>query len=146
MAFGQFHGVGGRSGKPMAAMSDINVTPMVDVILVLLIIFMISAPLLNPAIKLDLPKAESQEITPQAQSVTVSFDAANILYWNEEQISFTELENKLASTAKNNLKTEILLRADKATQYDIIAKVMAAAQMQGLSQIAFVTQTPSSSK
>lgn len=141
MAFGQFHGVGGRSGKPMTAMSDINVTPMVDVMLVLLIIFIIAAPLMNHAIKLDLPNAEAQAISPNVQSITVSFDAQNDLYWNEEKISFDELEKKLAITAKMNAQSEILLRADKSTRYDIIAKVMSSAQSQGLNKIGFVTES-----
>ena len=141
MAFGQFHGVGGRSAKPMTAMSDINVTPMVDVMLVLLIIFIIAAPLMNHAIKLDLPNAEAQAIATNLQSITVSFDAQNDLYWNEEKITFDELEKKLSITAKNSAQSEILLRADKSTRYDIIAKVMSSAQSQGLNKISFVTES-----
>lgn len=140
MAFGQFQGIGGRSGKPMNAMSDINVTPMVDVMLVLLIIFIIAAPLINHAIQLDLPKAQSQALEQQAQSVTISFDAKGVLYWNQDVVSFAELEKRLTSSANINPKTDIVLKADKSTRYEVIAQVMAAAQAQGLSKIAFATE------
>ena len=140
MAFGQFHGIGGRSGKPMTAMSDINVTPMVDVMLVLLIIFIIAAPLINHAIQLDLPKAQSQALEQQAQSITISFDAKGVLYWNQDVVSFAELEKRLTNSANINPETDIVLKADKSTRYEVIAQVMAAAQAQGLSKIAFATE------
>jgi biopolymer transport protein ExbD len=141
MAFGQFHGVGGRSGKPMIAMSDINVTPMVDVMLVLLIIFIIAAPLMNHAIKLDLPNAQSQVVSSNAQTITISFDEKGDLFWNEERIQFEQLEKQFSTTVKTNPQAEILLKADKATRYEMIAQVMAAAQEKGLSKIGFVTES-----
>lgn len=141
MAFGQFHGVGGRSGKPMTAMSDINVTPMVDVILVLLIIFMIAAPIMNHAIQLELPQTSSPVVATNTQAYTISFDANGVLFWNEERVNFAQLEQQLSNAVKTNPRTEILLKADKATRYEIIAQVMAVAQEKGLHNIGFVTES-----
>lgn len=148
MAFGKFNQTGEPSGKTMANMADINVTPMVDVMLVLLVIFIITAPLLNHAIKLDLPKASAPVAPPQAQSITLSFDADGVLYWQsgqqQEAVDFTELETRLAALAQQKPQPELQLRADKATRYEVIAQVMAAAQNQGLNKIGFVTQAKTS--
>jgi biopolymer transport protein ExbD len=144
MAFGQFNGVGGRSGKPMVAMSDINVTPMVDVMLVLLVIFILASPLMNHAIKLDLPKAQAELVTQNAETIRLSFDANGDLYWDNEVLSLPTLNTRLAGYAKRKPQPEIQLRADKATRYEIIAQVMAAAKNQGLQKISFVTDATSS--
>jgi biopolymer transport protein ExbD len=141
MAFGQFHGLGGRSGKPMTSMSDINVTPMVDVMLVLLVIFIIAAPLLNHAIRLDLPDAASNAVPQEIKTVTISFDAEGALYWDTDTIDMEELSTRMAWSAKQKTQPEILLRADKSTRFELIAQVMAAAQEQGLSKIGFATQS-----
>lgn len=139
MAFGKFNNAGEGSGKAMTNMADINVTPMVDVMLVLLVIFIITAPLLNHAIKLDLPNAQAPQAQSQtAASIELAFDAAGVLYWNQERIDFSELETRLAAVASG--QPELQLRADKSTRYEIIAQVMAAAQAQGLGKIGFVTQ------
>lgn len=146
MAFGQFHGLGGRSGKPLTAMSDINVTPMVDVMLVLLVIFIIAAPLLNHAVKLELPKAESEALPQNAQTITLSFDAKGNLFWDAEAIEIKDLDEKFKLNAKRKPQPEILLRADKATPFDPIAQVMAAAQAQGLTKIGFATEVKALTK
>lgn len=139
MAFGQFKGLGGRSGKPMGTMSDINVTPMVDVMLVLLVIFILAAPLLNHAVRLDLPKADAEALPQNIQLITLSFDAQGELFWDQEQIKLKELDKRLASSAKLKPQPEILLRADRSTRFEVIAQVMAAAQANGLSKIGFAT-------
>lgn len=146
MAFGKFSDTAGRSS--LATMSDINVTPMVDVMLVLLIIFIITAPLLNHSIQLDLPKAQAQAAPQQPHTVTLSFDAQGVLYWNAEQVSFAELDSRLSLMGKTMPQAQLQLRADKATQYEVIAQVMAAAQAQGISKIGFITQatTPAPEK
>jgi biopolymer transport protein ExbD len=146
MAFGKFNASGEKSGKAMSTMSDINVTPMVDVMLVLLVIFIITAPLLNHAVKLDLPVAQSPAAPQQADSITIFFDAQGVVYWQNgqqngqmpEKIALAELEARLAAVAHAKPQPELQLRADKATRYEIIAQVMAAAQAQGLSKIGFV--------
>ncbi len=153
MAFGKFNDSGEKSGKAMSAMSEINVTPMVDVMLVLLVIFIITAPLLNHAVKLDLPVAKAPAAAQQADTVTISFDADGVVFWqtgkSEEKIDLADLDTHLATLAQTKPQPELQLRADKATRYEIIAQVMAAAQAQGLSKIGFVTQpalTPADKK
>jgi biopolymer transport protein ExbD len=142
MAFGQFK----DAGKPMTSMSDINVTPMVDVMLVLLVIFIITAPLMTHAIKLELPKAQSSAAPQQAETITLSFDAQGALYLETELLKLSDLDRRLALLAKKNPQPDLLLRADKETRYETIAQVMAAAQAQGLSRIGFATETKSDAK
>jgi biopolymer transport protein ExbD len=143
MAFGQFNGLGGRSGKPMNAMSDINVTPMVDVMLVLLVIFIIAAPLLNHAVKLDLPKANAEILVKQANMVSISFAADGKVYWDAEPLDLKGVEERLALAAKISNQPEIVLRADKDTRFESIAKVMASAQTLGLTKVGFATSPES---
>ncbi len=148
MAFGQFNGLGGRSGKPMNAMSDINVTPMVDVMLVLLVIFIIAAPLLNHAVKLDLPKANAEVLVKQSNMVSISFAADDKIYWDAELVDLKGVDERLALSAKLPVQPEIVLRADKDTRFETIAKVMASAQTMGLTKLGFATspEAPSTSK
>ncbi|MBI3285875.1 MAG: biopolymer transporter ExbD [Burkholderiales bacterium] len=138
MSFGQFNDGGKHGGRPLSAMADINVTPMVDVMLVLLVIFILAAPLLTSAIRLDLPQTRAGATAQPAASIQLAFDAAGSLYWNQQRIAFSELESRLAAVASQ--QPELQLRADKSTRYEIIARVMAAAQAQGLGKIAFVTE------
>lgn len=146
MGFGQFKSLGGNSGKPMTAMSDINVTPMVDVMLVLLVIFIIAAPLLNHAVRLDLPSAQAEAVPQDIDTVTLSFDAQGALFWDAELVKLDELEKRLALIAKQKPQPEILLRADKSTRFELIAQVMAAAQNNGLNKIGFATEAKSVSQ
>lgn len=146
MGFGRFNRTETSSGKAMVAMADINVTPMVDVMLVLLVIFIIAAPLLNHAIRLDLPQADAQAVPQDIKTITVSFDLEGKLFWDTEQISLDEVEQRFAMTAKQKLQPEILLRADKSTRFEVIAQVMSAAQAVGLNKIGFATETKSSTK
>lgn len=139
MTFGRFN----QSAKTMTAMSDINVTPMVDVMLVLLVIFMITAPLINHVIKLDLPVAQSAVVPQKAQAITLSVDARGGLYLESESLNFNDLDTRLALLSKRNPQPELQLRADKETRYEVIAQVMAAAQAQGLSKIGFITDVNS---
>ena len=143
MAFGQFKSLGGNSGKPMTAMSDINVTPMVDVMLVLLVIFIIAAPLLNHAVRLDLPSAQAGAVPQNVDTVTLSFDAQGALFWDAELMQLEDVEKRLALIAKQTPQPEILLRADKSTRFELIAQVMAAAQNNGLNKIGFATEAKS---
>jgi biopolymer transport protein ExbD len=143
MGFGQFKSLGGNSGKPMTAMSDINVTPMVDVMLVLLVIFIIAAPLLNHAVRLDLPSAQAEALPQNIDTVTLSFDAQGALFWDAELVKLDDLEKRLALIAQKKPHPEILLRADKSTRFELIAQVMAAAQNNGLNKIGFATEVKS---
>ena len=139
MAFGGFN-----DGKPAQPMSDINVTPMVDVMLVLLVIFIISAPLFTHAIRLDLPAADAAPAPQPTETVTVAIDGAGVIHWNDAPVTQEELSARFALAAKTEPQPELQLRADKATRYEVIAQVMAAAQNNGLNKIGFVTEPVSS--
>jgi biopolymer transport protein ExbD len=134
MSFGGFH-----DNQNSAPMADINVTPMVDVMLVLLVIFIISAPLFTHALKLDLPTAQSAPSPEKPETVTVGIDAAGKLYWNDQPVSAAEMDTRMAAAAAKQPQPEMQLRADKATRYETIAEVMSAAQGAGLTKLGFVT-------
>ncbi|WP_349922063.1 ExbD/TolR family protein [Aeromonas veronii] len=139
MAFGKLPG--DPDEQPL---SEINMIPMIDVMLVLLIVFMITAPLLTNAVKLELPEASSQVNQPKQEDVVLSIDGAGKLYWNDQEVDEAALLGKMeqASAAKPEAP-EIQLRIDKGVKYGIIAKVMAQASQQGLHKIAFVSQPQS---
>jgi biopolymer transport protein ExbD len=122
-----------------APMSDINVTPLVDVMLVLLIIFMVTAPLLTHAVRVDLPRAAAAPHADKPSVVTLSLDAAGTLYWNDKALAEGELTDRLADAARRNPDTELQLRADRNTRYERIAGIMAAARAAGLLKLGFVT-------
>jgi biopolymer transport protein ExbD len=135
MAFG---GLEKKSnGSPMA---DINMTPLIDVMLVLLVIFIITAPLFTHAIRLELPKVSSQAVREAPDTITLSIDDAGKLYWNDQPVTLDEMRTRFAAEGKRAALPEIHLRASAATRYDVIAQVMGAAQQAGLDKIGFVTQ------
>jgi biopolymer transport protein ExbD len=136
MAFGGFE----QRGGPAQPMADINVTPLVDVMLVLLVIFIITAPLLSYAIKLDLPNDPAPASEPAPATVRLSIDAAGAVYWDGDPVADAELAARMAAAAKTATLPEIHLRADKATRYERIAFVLSTAQQAGLAKIGFVTE------
>ncbi len=138
MAFGGFER-GHAPGQPMA---EINVTPLVDVMLVLLVIFIITAPLLARALKLDLPQADAPPAAMQPQTIQLAIDAAGSLRWNTEPVASDEFAARLAAAARQSPQPELHLAADKAVRYEHVAAVLAAAQQAGLKQIGFVTDPP----
>lgn len=135
MAFGSFN-----PHRQQAMMSDINVTPMVDVMLVLLVIFIITAPMFTHAVKLDLPRAQAAPVQQQPDSVSIAIDAAGQVYWGDEQVDRGALETRLKQAAARSPQPELQLRADRNTRYEAVAQVMAAAQTQGLTKLGFVTE------
>jgi biopolymer transport protein ExbD len=118
---------------------EINTTPLVDVMLVLLIIFIITIPVMNHAVKIDLPRAMSQPDAGRPQNIDLSIDARGQLFWNEELINSNQLSLRIAEAVKKQPQPELHLRAERTTQYEKIAQVMAAAQSGGLARIGFVT-------
>ncbi|AKZ62412.1 biopolymer transporter ExbD [Herbaspirillum hiltneri N3] len=118
---------------------EINTTPLVDVMLVLLIIFIITIPVMNHAVKIDLPRATNQPDEPKPQNISLSIDAGGKVFWNEEAIDSEQLTARIAEAAKKQPQPELHLRAARTTQYEKVAQVMAAAQSGGLSKIGFVT-------
>lgn len=143
MAFGSFQGSTSATFKPLTTMSDINVTPMVDVMLVLLVIFIIAAPMMTHAIRLELPDAQSAAVSATSETIELSIDVDGVLFWNQQRVAMPQLAERLSTVAQRQPQPELQLRADKATRYEIIAQVMAAAQAQGLNKIGFVTERKS---
>ncbi len=120
-------------------MSEINVTPMVDVMLVLLIIFMITAPLITHKIAIDLPQAAAVKNPDKPDIVTLSIDGDGKLYWNDQLVTSEEWKVRVRSAALKDPQPELHLRAEKTTQYQMLAEIMADAQAAGMVKIGFVT-------
>jgi biopolymer transport protein ExbD len=123
-----------------AVMSEINMTPLVDVMLVLLIIFIITIPVINHAVKIDLPRASNQPNDTKPQNINVSIDADGKVYWNQAEVDETTLQTNIAEAAKHEPQPELHLRADREVRYERVAEVMAAAQQGGLGKIGFITE------
>ena len=140
MAFGGFN-----SGSASAPMAEINMIPLIDVMLVLLVIFMVTAPLLTHAVKIDLPKASSQPNLTKPDHVALSIDANGVVFWNGEAVTRGDLSARLARSAAQQPQPELHLRADRTTQYQTIAEVMAAAARSGITRIGFVSDPDTSS-
>ena len=119
---------------------EINTTPLVDVMLVLLIIFIITIPVINQSVKIDLPRAASQPQDLKPENINLDIDALGQLYWNREAIDASQLGIRIATAAQKTLQPELHLRAERTTQYEKVAQVMAAAQSGGLSKIGFITE------
>ena len=135
MAFGRLER---RSGP--APMSDINMTPLIDVMLVLLVIFMITAPLMTSSLKLDLPKTDAAQPSDTPQFVTVALDPQGRLYFGDEALETAAFTARVTEAARQNPKTEVQLRADKGVPYGRVAEVIGVVQKAGLSRIGFVTE------
>jgi biopolymer transport protein ExbD len=134
MAFGAFSK--GGEGAPMA---EINMVPLIDVMLALLVIFIITAPLLTHAVKIDLPKASSQPNITQPENIQLGIKTSGEIYWNGQAVDKAALASRMVAAAKLDPQPEIHLRADRTTEYQKVAEVMAAAAKAGLVKIGFVT-------
>ena len=121
-------------------MSEINTTPLVDVMLVLLVIFIITAPLLTHAVKIDLPQAASQPLPEKPEVITLAIDGKGQSYWNDVPLVPGELKQKLLQMADQKPQPELNIRADKETRYQILAEVMADAQNAGITKLGFVSE------
>jgi biopolymer transport protein TolR len=130
----------GRLERTQAAqpMSDINVTPLVDVMLVLVVIFIITAPLLASTIRLDLPSTDAAKPAEASRFVTLAVDGSGQAFLNDRQLPPDELARALAQTAREHPDTEVQLRADQAVPYGKVVEVMGMAQKAGLNRIGFV--------
>ena len=124
-------------------MNEINMTPLVDVMLVLLIVFMVTIPVIRHAVKIDLPHASSQKEETKPAQVTVAIDAAGDVLWNDQKVDDAALSAKIAEAAQASPQPELHLDADRKVPYEKVAQVMSAAQAGGLTKIGFVTQPKS---
>jgi biopolymer transport protein ExbD len=141
MGMGNFESQG--SGQPM---SEINTTPLVDVMLVLLVIFIITAPLMTRAISLDLPKSESAVVTVPPETLNVGLNAKGNLFLDKKSVSKDELATALRAAAAKSKTTPVHLHAEKDTRYELVVEIMSLANQLGLTHIAFVTELPAQKK
>ncbi|MDP1640980.1 MAG: biopolymer transporter ExbD [Phenylobacterium sp.] len=130
-----------RRSSRRGALSEINVTPLVDVMLVLLIVFMISAPLLTVGVPLELPKTEASAIPDQSEPLTVSVRADGSIFIDEEETAFASLSPRLIAMADGSTERPIYVRADGRTNYGLVAQVMAALASSGFTSINLLTET-----
>jgi biopolymer transport protein ExbD len=130
---------GGFDDKPcVSPMAEINTTPLVDVMLVLLVIFIITAPLFHQAVPIDLPKVDATRLEDKPVVIQMAIDEAGTLFWNGDAIHRDTLAGRLEAARADS--PELHLRADRGTRYEKVADVMAAVQAAGIVKIAFVTE------
>ena len=135
MAFGRLERNPGA--QPM---SDINMTPLIDVMLVLLVIFMITAPLMTSSLKLDLPKADAAQPSDAPRFIAVALSQGGELFFGEEKLERAAFEQRVGAAARSNPELEVQLRADRRVPYGSVAELIGLLQKAGLSRIAFVAE------
>ncbi len=133
----------GRAGANLRPMSEINVTPLVDVMLVLLIIFMIAAPLLTVGVSVDLPQAKAPPLTGDEEPLTVTVDKDGLIYLQETEVEIEKLVPRLMAIAESGFDERIYVRGDTTVDYGTVLKVMATMNQAGFRRIAMVSETPS---
>ncbi|QPF76064.1 biopolymer transporter ExbD [Roseateles sp. DAIF2] len=135
MAFASFDSK--RGGAPVA---EINMVPLIDVMLVLLVIFIVTAPLLTHAVKLDLPKVSSQANELKPEKVEFAIDAAGDRFWNGEVVTRAEAQARFAAEGQKPNQPEVHLRADQNVAYRLVAETLADASKAGLTKVGFVSE------
>ena len=121
-------------------MNEINMTPLVDIMLVLLVIFIITIPVMQHAVNIDLPLASNQVNTAKPETIRVDVDASGAYFWNDAPIQESDLAAKLTVAAGAEPQAELHIRGDRAVRYERVARVMAAAQRAGVKKIGFITE------
>ncbi|CAM3449474.1 biopolymer transporter ExbD [Bordetella sputigena] len=135
MAFGGFD----NKGSGGHAMSEINMVPLIDVMLVLLVIFIITAPLLAHSIRINMPQVSAEPVKEEPKTIDLAIDANGQLFWDDKPVLEAELPDRFAAAAGGQPQPELRIRADLNTRYETLAKVMGAARRSGLGRIGFVT-------
>jgi len=135
MTFGGLDSTEGDRPTP-----EINMVPLIDVMLVLLVIFIVTAPLLTHAVKIRLPSASNQVNLEKPDTVTLSLNAAGAVFWNDRAIDEAQLPARFAEAAARSPQPELHLRAERTTEYQKVAEVLAAAQKAGLTRVGFITE------
>ena len=125
-----------RSARPM---SEINVTPMVDVMLVLLIIFMVTAPLLTVGVPIELPKSEAKQLEGDKEPLTISVDPEGKIFLQETELQIEEIVPKLTAIAKNGYDERIFVRGDRRVNYGFVMRVMGTIRAAGFRRIALIS-------
>lgn len=131
---------GGGLDDDTEVMNEINMTPLVDVMLVLLIIFIITVPVLTHSVKVDLPRADNTPNELKPETVNLAVNAEGNIYWNETQVTMEELDLRLAAEANKQPQPEVHIRGDKTVDYEHVIKTMAAVQRSGILKLGFVTE------
>lgn len=121
-------------------MSEINMIPFIDVMLVLLIIFIITVPVIQHAVNVELPQASNQKVLDKPENIRLAVDAEGQYFWNDRRVVDGELPGLLGAAAAQQPQPELHIRGDKAVRYERVAQVMAAAQRAGLQKIGFITE------
>ena len=135
MAFASFDSRNG--GAPM---SEINMVPLIDVMLVLLVIFIITAPLLTQAVKLELPKADAKANDLRPEKIEFAIDAGGALYWNGESVTRAVAQERFAAAGRQPAQPEVHLRADQNAPYRFVAQTLADASRAGLTKVGFISE------
>ena len=130
---------GSSEGGQRRAMTDINVTPLVDVMLVLLIIFMVTAPLIQSGVKVDLPRASAQQMEHQEEKLVLTITRDRRIYLGNTEIPGAELERKLATNARIQKDKELYLHADRSLPYGQVVEIMAIARRAGVESLGMIT-------
>ena len=131
----------GTQDEPDEVMNEINMTPFVDVMLVLLIIFIITVPVMKHAVNIDLPRASNEKELVKPETVRLSVDADGAYFWNEQKLADDNaLQGHLATAAAQQPQPDLHIRGDRAVRYERVAQAMAAAQQAGVKKIGFVTE------
>ena len=130
----------GTQDEPDEVMNEINMTPLVDVMLVLLIIFIITVPVMQHSVNIDLPRATNELQAIKPETVRLSVDAEGSYYVNDAKITDEDLAPRLRAAAAQNPQPDLHIRGDKAVRYERVAQAMAAAQQAGLRKIGFITE------
>jgi biopolymer transport protein ExbD len=125
-------------------LSEINMIPFIDVMLVLLIIFIITVPVINHAVNVDLPRASNEKLVNKPQNVRLTVNADGAYFWNDEAVADAVFEQRLQAAAAQQPQPELHIRGDRAVRYERVAQALATAQRAGVQKIGFVTepQTP----
>jgi biopolymer transport protein TolR len=133
---------GNRDNGDRGTMSQINVTPLVDVMLVLLVIFMVTAPMMQQGVQVNLPKADTKSLSPKEDTVVVSLEKSGRTSVNSTEVPGDQLQAKLNSMLEGRAKREVFLKADSAVPYGEVVKVMAQIKGAGVERLGMVTESP----
>lgn len=131
---------GGNLDPGDEMVSEINMVPLIDVMLVLLIIFIITVPVLTHAVKLDLPRADNTPNLIEPETVNLSVTTRGEIFWNDDKLDLAQLEVRLEVAATRDPQPEIFIRGDREVEYQHVASVMAAVQRSGVLKLGFVTE------
>ncbi|GAB2898656.1 biopolymer transporter ExbD [Paralcaligenes sp. KSB-10] len=135
MAFGSFDSKGTSH-----TVSEINMVPLIDVMLVLLVIFIITAPLLSHSIKIDIPQASAEQVKEQPKAIDLAIDAQGKLFWNEQPVAMEQLAPRFAGEARLDPQPRLQIRADLNTRYEVLAQIMGYARGAGIKHLGFMTR------